>query len=104
MDASDVRAARVTPLVATFTNSRAVVQMSCSCTRIPLRSISATVKRRSDFHNPAVYLPTRRMSKAVKLLKRWPHEAQTQEQLLTTIFLCTAGAACPTEKLAYRAR
>jgi hypothetical protein len=39
-----------------------------------------------------------------KLLERWPHEAQTQEQLLTAIFLYAAGAACPTEKLAYRAR
>jgi hypothetical protein len=44
------------------------------------------------------------MSKAVKLLKRWPHEAQTQEQLFTAIFLYTAGAACHTEKLTYRAR
>jgi len=104
MDASDVRAARVTPLVATFTNSRAVVQMSCSFIRMPLRSITATVMLRSDFHNPAVCLPTRRMPKAVKLDKGWPHEAQTQEQLLTAIFLYTAGAACPTEKLTYRAR
>jgi hypothetical protein len=56
--------------VATSTHSRPVFQVSCSCTRIPLRSFSATVKRRSDFHNPAVCLPTRRMSKAVKLLKR----------------------------------
>ena len=90
--------------VATFTHSRLVFQVSCSCTRIPLRSISATVMLRSDFHNPAVCLPTWRMPKAVKLDKGWPHEAQTQEQLLTAIFLYTAGAACPTEKLAYRAR
>jgi hypothetical protein len=90
--------------VATFTNSRPVVQVSCSFIRMPLRSISATVMLRSDFHNPAVCLPTWRMPKAVKVVKRWPHEAQTQEQLLTAIFLHTAGAACLTEKLAYRAR
>jgi hypothetical protein len=75
---------------------------------MPLRSISATVMLRSDFHNPAVCLPTWRMPKAVKFDKGRPHEAQTQEQLLTAIFLYTAGAACPTacptETLTYRAR
>lgn len=90
--------------LATFTNSWPVVQVSCSFIRMPLRSLSATVMLRSDSHNPAVCLPTLRMPKAVKLDKGWPHEAQTQEQLLTAIFLYTAGAACPTEKLAYHAR